>query len=325
MTFSGRKWGRSLGRYDEQRVELQQTSLDAKTNQLIYDFILQQQRDGRAIETIRTRIQALKQVAKLTNLYEPEKVKEWLATSTWSNTTKTKFVDSYTAFLNFIGKTWKPPHYTIAKKLPFIPTEEEIDLLIASCGTITATVLQTLKETGIRIGELTRLTAIDLDTERKTLSITPEKNSNPRILPISDKLLGMLKNLPKDPRAHYKTMFQPDKHALRQYLDNQRNKLAERLDNPRIRKISFHTLRHWKGTMEYHQTHDLRHVQKILGHKSINTTTIYENTESALWLQSNDGFTCKIADTIEEATKLIEIGFEYVTDMDGKKLFRKRK
>ena len=33
----------------------------------------------------------------------------------------------------------------------------------------------------------------------------------------------------------------------------------------------------------------------------------------------------KIAETLEEACKLLQVGFEYVTDMDGKKLFRKRK
>jgi hypothetical protein len=31
------------------------------------------------------------------------------------------------------------------------------------------------------------------------------------------------------------------------------------------------------------------------------------------------------ATTLEEACKLLEVGFEYVTDMDGYKLFRKRK
>jgi hypothetical protein len=37
------------------------------------------------------------------------------------------------------------------------------------------------------------------------------------------------------------------------------------------------------------------------------------------------GKTCKVAETIEEAREFIESGFEFVTDMDAKKLFRKRK
>jgi len=30
-------------------------------------------------------------------------------------------------------------------------------------------------------------------------------------------------------------------------------------------------------------------------------------------------------ETVKEACELLEVGFEYVTDMDGKTLFRKRK
>jgi len=34
---------------------------------------------------------------------------------------------------------------------------------------------------------------------------------------------------------------------------------------------------------------------------------------------------CKVAEDVEEAKALIESGFEYVTEVDGVKLFRKRK
>jgi hypothetical protein len=52
----------------------------------------------------------------------------------------------------------------------------------------------------------------------------------------------------------------------------------------------------------------------------------YINLEAAIYHGGNaDDFHVKIAETIEEACKLIETGFEYVTDMYEKKLFRKRK
>ena len=40
---------------------------------------------------------------------------------------------------------------------------------------------------------------------------------------------------------------------------------------------------------------------------------------------AEDEFICKVAKTVEEATKLVESGFDYVTDIDGCKLFKKRK
>jgi len=77
--------------------------------------------------------------------------------------------------------------------------------------------------------------------------------------------------------------------------------------------------------MEYHKTKDILHVKEVLGHKNINNTLIYINLERAVFKTGNDEFHVKVVDTLEEACKLLEVGFGYVTDMDGKKLFRKRK
>jgi hypothetical protein len=40
---------------------------------------------------------------------------------------------------------------------------------------------------------------------------------------------------------------------------------------------------------------------------------------------SNGDYVVKVASTMDAACKLLENGFEFVTDMDGAKLFRKRK
>jgi hypothetical protein len=47
--------------------------------------------------------------------------------------------------------------------------------------------------------------------------------------------------------------------------------------------------------------------------------------EQAFFAEGSDDYTVKVASTVEEATALIEVGFEYVTELDDKKLFRKRK
>jgi len=38
----------------------------------------------------------------------------------------------------------------------------------------------------------------------------------------------------------------------------------------------------------------------------------------------SDEFVCKVAKTLKEAGQLIEAGLDYVTDMEGYKLFSKR-
>lgn len=94
------------------------------------------------------------------------------------------------------------------------------------------------------------------------------------------------------------------------------------LQNPRLLKITFHTLRHWKATIEYHKTKSILHVKELLGHRNINSTLIYTHLVD---FENPDEWVCRTAKTLEEAKELIEAGFEYVTDMDSFKLFRKRK
>ena len=135
----------------------------------------------------------------------------------------------------------------------------------------------------------------------------------------------MINKMPKDPRATYKTIFQPHKDTLRDYLCAERKALAEKLNNPRINQISFHTLRHWKGTMEYYQTKDIMHVKYVLGHKSITSTMIYINLEQALFVQTDENFTCKVAHNEQEESELIEAGFQHVNNRNDLAFYRKRK
>ena len=77
--------------------------------------------------------------------------------------------------------------------------------------------------------------------------------------------------------------------------------------------------------MEYHKTKDILHVKEMLGHKSIQNTLIYVNIEHALFQNQTDEFHVKTAKTVEEAISLAEVGFEYVTEIEVVKIFRKRK
>ena len=61
---------------------------------------------------------------------------------------------------------------------------------------------------------------------------------------------------------------------------------------------------------------------RFLSHRSINNALIYTHLVD---LEQSDEFSSAIATTIEQAQKLIESGFEYVTEIDSVKLFRKRK
>jgi len=67
-------------------------------------------------------------------------------------------------------------------------SEKEINELIAGSSIQLAAFLQILKETGARRGEIYQLNWANIDFT-KTVRITPEKGSNPRLFKMSDKLI----------------------------------------------------------------------------------------------------------------------------------------
>jgi hypothetical protein len=94
-----------------------------------------------------------------------------------------------------------------------------------------------------------------------------------------------------------------------------------KISNPKLVRIHFHTVRRWKATTEYQKTKDVLHAMRMLGHKSIQNTLVYIQMVEF----KNEEYVSATASTIEDAQKLIEAGFEYVTEIDRVKLFRKRK
>ncbi|MDR2719317.1 MAG: tyrosine-type recombinase/integrase [Nitrososphaerota archaeon] len=259
------------------------------------------------------------------DLNDPNSVKKVISEQNWSGNRKRNVINAYGQFLKYLGKHWEEPKYTVIRKIPFIPTEHEIDDLIAGCYPVVAAYLQLLKETGMRAGEAIQLQWKDVDLQRKIITCnTPEKNSNPRMFnDLSGKLLTMLNQLPKENDLLFGLRTVNSVKAL---MVRCRAKQAFKLGNPRLKEIHFHTLRHWKATMLYHQTKDILLVQQFLGHKSIENTELYIQLDKQLFQNiSDDNFIIRAVNTIEEATKLGEVGFEPFMVIQGVQLMRKRK
>lgn len=298
--------------------------LSAEIRGKIIEFLWFMKKQGYKPSTVDCKIKMIRMLVKRgANIYDPDDVKRVIAIQeTWKDSTKAKAVDDYSTFLTMQEMTWNPPRYSKESAIPFIPSETELDQLIAASGKKMASYLQGLKETGADAAELWRLEWTEVDRERKVVSINhPVKGHNSRMLPISEEWITMLARLPKRSERVFNGGLDCHSAAFRVV----RKRVSARVSNPRIMKISFRTFRHWKGTMEYHQTKDIIHVQRMLGHKSIKNTMIYINLENALFQTSNDEFHVRIAETVEEACELLEAGFDYVGKIRGSDVFRKRK
>jgi integrase len=287
--------------------------------ELLVNYGWWMKKEGYAENTIVRRVRLLSTLAKRgANLLDPESVKDAIARQNgWNVKTKELAVEAYSCFLRMVGGSWNPPVYKPTRKLPFIPTEREIDQLIAGCNRKTAAFLQLLKETGARCGEAWSLRWTDIDFDNKLVKITPEKGGEPRAVKISEKLISMLNTLPKNNPKLFNGSL---RHFARSFR-RQRAKVALKLQNDRINKITFHTLRHWKATMEYYKTRDILHVMKLLGHKDIKNTLLYTQLVN---FESSE-YHAATARTLEEVVKLVEAGFEFHCEVDGVKVFRKRR
>jgi len=307
----------------EQETRIEKWAAGATTQKLV-DFGMWMLKQGYSENTITLRVKLLKILMRRgADLYEPETVKETIAKQSWCNGRKVNAVNAYSTFLGMTGGHWDPPHYEQSQKIVFIPTEQEVDQLIAGCGRKTATVLQTLKETAARIGEVAKMKWADVDTEQQIIRVNaPEKGSLPRAPKISTKLLSMILSLPRKNEYVFGNVIA---ESWRNNFTSQRKKIATKLQNPRMNLIHFHTLRHWKLTMIAHQTKDPFYVQQFAGHKDIRNTMRYIHLAQLIYKENNDEFTCKTAKNIEEAKQLIEVGFEFIHEFNGLMLFKKRK
>jgi integrase/rubredoxin len=126
----------------------------AETKGKIVEFLWHLKKEGYSQKTIDVYGKRLLQLARSCDILNSEEVKEFIAKKeTWNGTTKLLTVEVYKAFASFANIPFKAPRYQQQEKIPFIPLEQEIDALIAGCSRKIATILQLLKETGIRIGE----------------------------------------------------------------------------------------------------------------------------------------------------------------------------
>jgi len=258
------------------------------------------------------------------NLNDPESVKEIIANQNWNDKTKALGVSAYSKYLDVMGGTWKKPKYKPERKLPFLPMEDELNCLINAAHKRLATYLSILKATGMRSTEAWLLKSEDIDTENNIITLNDTlKHGTPRQFRVKPQVLAMINAL----NRHSETCIfhDPEKpcdlinfaKAFRSF----RKRLAYKMQNPRLNKISFHSFRHWFATNEYHNTKDIIHVKERLGHKSINTTLLYTQLIN---FESEQCYSA-VAKTKEEAQKLVEQGFRFECDIEGVKLFRKPK
>jgi integrase len=279
-------------------------------------------REGYAESYIHAVGKRLRHLARYVSLDNPEMVKDYIASKQCSPAFKETLVEAYDLYVKANNMHWNKPYYKRYDKLPKIPNEEKINLIIANCSKKYALAFSMIKDLGLRPIELTWLRVKDIDLENGIVNITSAKHCNARALKLKQSTLLMLKTYIAEKNLSLNDRLFPIKSSsLSEKWRKVRNKVSEKLKDPSLKTIRVYDLRHWKASMEYHRTKDLLYVKSLLGHRDLRATLRYTH----LLDSKDEEYISAVARTLDEARKLIEQGFEYVCEIDEVKLFRKRK
>jgi integrase/transposase-like protein len=295
----------------------------APTPSIIIEFQWRMKKRNLADITIKNRGKILNHLLNFgADLMNPESVETVLATEPYTQSMKYATVNAYKVFCRYYKIDWEPIKTPYQPEEPFIPLEEEIDCLIAACGKLTSAFTQVVKDTGARKIEVLRLRWTDLNFKDNTISINrPAKGSNPRTVEVPATTLNRLNNLPK---IHGEHIFKQGSNGegIARSFRRTRRKLADKLQNPRLMEIHFHTLRHWRATMEYAKTREIYAVKQLLGHKCLKNTDRYQHMVKF----PREEYITKVAKTVEQAQELLTAGFRFECDYGNEgKIFIRRK
>lgn len=165
------------------------------------------------------------------------------------------------------------------KTLPEVLSKEEVRNLIDSADTLKSRlIISFLYSTGLRVSELVNLKVTDVDFAEKTGWVRRGKGAK-------DRIFGMSESLTQDVQAYlsrknneHHFIFSKEKPLTTRNIQKIISGTRKRANIQK--KVTPHTLRHSFATHLLEQGTDIRVIQAMLGHASLNTTQVYTHISS---------------------------------------------
>lgn len=169
--------------------------------------------------------------------------------------------------------------------LPFVPTQKEVFEFISTIPDIKQKAMAALMySSGLRIGEVCHLRYEDIDRTRMRVHILHSKNKQERYTILSQYALDILARYwfecGKPMGWLFPKQTDPDRPIDTFFLSRHIHEHEDRLGWER--RITCHSFRHALGTHLYENGTDLLTIKAVLGHKSLNSTTIYVHLASSV-------------------------------------------
>jgi site-specific recombinase XerD len=287
---------------------------------LIIKTLLQVHNEGKTKKTIECFASHLKYINQNADINNPESAKTYISNLNRDPQTKNSYAIAYNWYCKTNGIQWKKPYFKWERKIPMIPTTQNIDKIISASSQKYSTIFTILKEHGLEAHELATVQRNDIDQERGIINVRGCKGHNSRTIKLSTKTADMLRIYLQ--RYRDNNPF-PNSHVMGEEWRATRKKVARNLNQPELAKIPMRNLRHHFASHTYDQTKDILLVKQLLGHKKLETTMFYTQL---ITFDQDDEYNCKATTDNKEAQDLIEHGFQYIlTTPNGLMMFRKRK
>jgi site-specific recombinase XerD len=169
------------------------------------------------------------------------------------------------------------PWPKVRQKLPDILSGTEVDQLLEALeSTMYRAIVMTAYAVGLRISEVCRLEAGDIDPKRKVLHVRHAKGGRDRYVPLPERVLFTLREYWKAVRPAGPYLFPGQQPGTCISHAAVRKNLKAAADKARITKhVTPHVMRHSFATHLLELGTDIRVIQMLLGHRSIRTTLRY--------------------------------------------------
>lgn len=183
--------------------------------------------------------------------------------------------------LYVLHKPWNDtqlPMRRFDEYLPFVPSKEETWQFISSMPDLKPKTMVTLMySSGLRIGEVCRLRYEDVDRKNMRLHITHTKSRKDRYAILSKAALDLLTQYWFECDRPMGYLFPKQRGEDRPidtfFLSRHIHAHEDRLGWER--RLTCHSFRHAFGTHLYENGTDLLTIKALMGHKSLQSTTIY--------------------------------------------------
>lgn len=182
-------------------------------------------------------------------------------------------------FVEVLHRPWEIEHFRCHRarqQFPVVLTRGEIHTLLAAVQNLKhLAILMTLYSAGLRLSEATHLQIGDIDSETMRILIRNGKGQKGRYVMLSKRLLEILRDYWKSYRP--KGWLFPGKDPRQPISPTSVQKAFARAKKvARIeKKATPHSLRHSFAVHLLESGTNLKYIQDLLGHASINSTMIY--------------------------------------------------